>query len=196
MQNPETHKYDTSHSTTFTGSEHTLVNSPRTGSECRILVSYTSLLTIWPYGIFMYLYLMIAIWCIFIGLKPFVCNTCQHGFSSELALIEHTYLHTNTKPHTCDVCKKAFRQVSVISVWFILLMFKDLHMWRNVAIFKKGSLTVLDEYSTLPIIIFTVAFLFLWLMKQKRCSTSSVRKRRNPAVSVVLCYSVATLFSC
>ena len=42
--------------------------------------------------------------------KPYVCETCDRGFSQRHHLKEHLRTHTGDKPFTCEVCEKTFTQ--------------------------------------------------------------------------------------
>jgi KRAB domain-containing zinc finger protein len=40
--------------------------------------------------------------------KPFLCKTCNKGFSCKKSFQEHSNIHTGERPFQCDLCEKRF----------------------------------------------------------------------------------------
>ncbi|KAI8632083.1 hypothetical protein F5Y19DRAFT_423178 [Xylariaceae sp. FL1651] len=50
--------------------------------------------------------------------KPFICKTCNTGFSAQQALEQHERIHTGHKPFVCNFpgCEKSFKQKSALTM--------------------------------------------------------------------------------
>ena len=42
------------------------------------------------------------------GEKPYSCDICEKAFRTSSELTVHKRIHTGAKPYSCDICKKAF----------------------------------------------------------------------------------------
>ena len=74
--------------------------------------------------------------------KPFVCKTCNKGFSCKKSFQEHSNIHTGERPFQCDLCEKdlPLQEICTCIVVFLITVTSEWNEHRNRTI--QGFLKV------------------------------------------------------
>ena len=76
-----------------------------------------------------------------LGERPYVCQVdgCEKRFTEYSSLYKHHVVHTHTKPYTCNICSKTYRQASTLA------MHKRTSHGDMTAILSDGTLSFIID---------------------------------------------------